>query len=80
MDKVRCEECGGTGKVQPYGRTENNLALSFPNCPTCEGSGLRPLSFADLREAAHLGLPGETMDGVISEWLKTRYGVEVKDG
>jgi len=43
MDRVKCEECNGTGKVR-------DDAGSYP-CPACDNSGLRPLSFADLREA-----------------------------
>jgi len=66
MDRVKCEECNGTGKVR-------DDAGPYP-CPACDNSGLRPLSFSDLRESYY------TTGFTFEEWMLRRFGVEVKYG
>lgn len=76
---VPCECCGGTGKVQD-GKVLN--IIYHKPCSTCHGSGFRPITVEDLREAWKLCCKEHDRDFEESERdimnlrLHQRYGIK----
>lgn len=76
QDKVKCESCGGMG----FRYLDSMPRIQFP-CGLCQGSGERPITTEDLREAIEWGACrgvqryNTGVDFSVDEWLKTRYGI-----
>lgn len=81
MDKVKCESCGGMGKVPEYPLVEYGHQGFSTKCPACHGSGDRHINMGDVREAWEDGWDSGTRISPFRfrHWLKTRYGVDPLD-